>query len=105
MRQPDFTDKERRLIHYVLSMTDDPWRWAWVYVLPGGIMFGFGVYLQNLPLMTAAFLVVSGIRLYEALHSTEGYSLWQSIINKYEAAIASTRDDNHAVKAGLPPGE
>lgn len=98
MLLPVFTDDEQFLINCVKSpsATQQSNFYMWGYVIGGVLVAGFAAYYQSVPMMLAAFAVVSGFRIYEDRFQSKWTPLWKSIIEKYESAVTGASSDDHS---------
>lgn len=95
MKSPQFTTEENYAISYTRSRESSTANYYLVgYALSTSLIFGYGAYHSYIPVMVIAFSVFVSFRLYEEYHGLRWHSVWRSILDKYDAALAKRSDQS-----------
>lgn len=94
MPLPEFTAEEQYLVMHVKSTKSGALSsfYALGYMCPCVLIAGFAAYHESILMMSAAFLVLIGFRVYEERSQAKWIPVWRSIIAKYEAASMQSDD-------------
>ena len=90
MPLPTFTAEEQYLLSSIRMSRRRPFNYyTWAYITACLVMCGFAVHEDNIELMAFVFVALCGFRLYEERSQHKWWPVWNSVIDKYEAALQS----------------
>lgn len=101
---PEFTPEEQYLIQYLRSPGTSKSLFSQMiaYIAGAITLAAFGIYHSDVAIISAAVVLLVGLRIYEGVIQSKWLPVWRSLISKFESAL---EDHTGAVESSLAEPE